>query len=57
MVESDTLPRRPRRSACAEVALQAELERVGKMTIEERIKAALSMRNRFTWLRPARKRP
>lgn len=42
-------PRR-RRSASADAALEAELERIGQMTIEERIKAALSLRDRFTWL-------
>ncbi len=44
---------RPRRSACADSALQAELGRVAQMTIEERVKAALSMRKRFDWLQPA----
>lgn len=40
------LPRR-RRSACADASLRAELERVGQLSIEQRIKAALSMRERF----------
>jgi len=44
--------RRSRRSACADAALSAELERVSRMTIEERIKAALTMRDRFDWLQP-----
>jgi hypothetical protein len=44
--------RLPRRSASADAALAAELERVSAMTIEERIKAALTMRDRFDWLRP-----
>jgi hypothetical protein len=48
------IPRR-RRSACADAALRAELERTGRMTIEERVKAALSMRERFAWLVPAPK--
>ncbi len=39
---------RPRRSACAEASLQAEMERVDRMTIEERIKAALSMGQQFS---------
>ena len=47
-------PRR-RRSACADASLRAELERVDRMTIEERIKAALSMRERFAWIEPSRK--
>jgi hypothetical protein len=44
--------RRSRRSACADAALGAELERVSRMTIEERVTAALTMRDRFDWLRP-----
>jgi hypothetical protein len=48
------IPRR-RRSACADAALRAELERVGRMTIEERVKAALSIRERFAWLAPTTK--
>jgi hypothetical protein len=45
--------RRPRRSVSADAALAAELERVSAMTIEERVKAALTMRDRFGWLQPA----
>lgn len=48
------IPRR-RRSASTDAALKAELERIGRMTIEERVKAALSMRERFAWLVPATK--
>lgn len=44
--------RHPRRSACADAALRAEIEQVKRMTIEERVKAALSMRDRFNWLLP-----
>jgi hypothetical protein len=44
--------RRPRRSACADAALRAELGRVARMTVEERVKAALTMRERFAWLQP-----
>ena len=47
--EKSINPRR-RRSASSQAALRAELERTGGMTIEERVKAALSMRERFTWL-------
>ena len=43
-------PHRPRRSACADASLQREIERVSKMTIEERVIAALTMRDRFAWL-------
>ena len=42
---------RPRRSACAEASLRAEIKRVGRMTIEERVKAALSMGERFSWVK------
>ena len=48
------IPRR-RRSASADAALRAELERIGRMTIEERVKAALSIRERFAWLAPTAK--
>ena len=47
-----TPPRQNRQSACARKALEAEIERVRRMSIEDRIKAALSMRSRFEWLRP-----
>jgi len=47
-------PRR-RRSASSDAALRAEQERVEAMTIEERVKAALSMRERFAWLQPVSK--
>lgn len=55
MPEPEVQFHRPRRSACAEAALRAEIERVRRMTIEERIKAALGMRNRFAWLQPCTK--
>lgn len=48
------IPRR-RRSACADAAFRAELARVEQMTVEERVKAALSIRERFAWLKPATK--
>jgi hypothetical protein len=47
-------PRR-RRSASADSALRAEIERVSRMSIEERVKAALSMRKRFAWIEPVNK--
>lgn len=52
MLDSKTCinPRR-RRSACAEAAFRAQQERIDRMTVEERIKAALSMRERFAWLK------
>lgn len=43
---------RPRRSACADAALRAEIEYVKRMTIEERVKAALTMLDRFNRLLP-----
>jgi len=47
---------RPRHSACADAALRAEIKRIRGMTIEERIKAALSMRERFAWLAPTKRK-
>jgi len=32
---------------------ELELERLGRMTVEARIKAALSIGTRFAWLKPA----
>ncbi|MGA0844965.1 MAG: hypothetical protein ACO3RV_00360 [Luteolibacter sp.] len=37
-----------RRSACADAALRAEIKRVAKMSVEERVKAALSLGRRFS---------
>ena len=45
----------PRRSHCADASLKAEIDRVSKMTIEERVKAALSMNKRFSWVKQATK--
>jgi hypothetical protein len=47
----ESFPRR-RKSASAEAAFAAELERLRRMTMEERIKAALSMPDDFTWINP-----
>jgi len=55
MQQSEPQRHRPRRSGCADAALRAEIERVRSMSIEERIKAALSMRQRFAWLHPVSK--
>jgi hypothetical protein len=52
MRHSDPQRHRPRRSGCADATLRSEIERVRKLTIEERIKAALGMRQRFSWLKP-----
>lgn len=37
-----------RRSACADAALRAEIKRVVRMTVEERMSAALSLGRRFS---------
>jgi hypothetical protein len=42
-----------RRSAWADASLAAELERLERLGVEGRIRAALSMGERFTWLDPA----
>ena len=44
---------KPRASACAQASLQAEIERVRRMTVEERILAALQMKSKFAWLQPS----
>lgn len=43
-------PLHRRKSASMDAAFSAELNRVREMTIEERVKAALTMRERFQWL-------
>jgi hypothetical protein len=53
MTQPDSRPLQPRRSACAERSREAEVVRIGQMTVEERIKAALRMGQRFSWLKPA----
>jgi len=45
--------RGPRSSLCAQRAFDAELSRLRRMSIEERIAEALSMNERFSWLQPA----
>ena len=51
---TDASPGMPqaRRSACADSALRAEIKRVAKMTVEERVRAALSLGRRFSAIRP-----
>ncbi len=39
-----------RRSGSAEAALRAQQKRIEAMSIKERVRAALSMRERFSWL-------
>jgi hypothetical protein len=55
MSEPDSEFPRRRKSASADSALRAEIERVSRMSIEERVKAALSMRKRFAWIDPVTK--
>ena len=42
-----------RRSGCAARSRANELERLRRMTVEARIKSALTMGARFSWLKPA----
>ena len=44
--------RRPRRSACAAQAREREQERIRRLSVQERIAAALTMGARFAWLKP-----
>jgi hypothetical protein len=41
-----------RRSRSAAASRRTEMRRVERMTIEERIRAALTMSRRFAWLQP-----
>lgn len=45
----------PRRSTCAAQSRQHEIARLRGTSIEDRIKAALSMGTRFSWLKPKAK--
>jgi hypothetical protein len=53
MTQPSSSPLRPRRSSSAERSREAEVARIEQMTVEERIKAALGMGQRFSWLKPA----
>lgn len=44
---------KPRPSASAGASRKAELERLARMTVEERVLAALSLRDRMGNLRPS----
>ena len=57
MSEDPSAFHRPRRSASAEAALRAEIQRISRMTVEERIIAALTLRDRFAWIQPEAKAP
>jgi hypothetical protein len=48
-------PHRARPSGCAAKSRNAELARLRRLSIEERIKAALTMSVRFAWLAPTPK--
>lgn len=56
--EKNSFPK-PRRSASADAALRREIERVEKMTIQERMRAALSLGKEFSKVRisPKKKTP
>ena len=41
-----------RRSECAAASLRREIEIVKKMSVEQRILAALDMKSKFTWVEP-----
>ena len=43
---------RPRRSSCMERSRALELERIKRLSVQERIAAALTMGTRFAWLKP-----
>lgn len=43
---------RPRHSRVMQESLEAELVRVRAMTIEDRIRAALSLQERYRWVLP-----
>ena len=47
-IDTENFYPKRRRSASADAALRAEIQRVEKMTIEERIRAALSLAERFS---------
>ena len=51
MNNNDTFPRL-RHSASHTASRRAEIDRVRRMTVEERVKAALGMAARFAALRP-----
>ena len=44
----------PRHSRSAAASRRAEMRRIERMTVEERIRAALTMSRRFAWLQPAK---
>lgn len=53
VVDAPAQPHQLRPSLCYAESRQAEIDRINKLTIEERIKLALSLQTRFDDLRPA----
>ena len=45
--------RRPAYSRCAARSRQKEVERLRRLSVEERIRLALTMDRRFAWMSPA----
>jgi len=43
---------KPAHSRCATQSRQREQERLRRMSIEDRVRSALTMGSRFTWIRP-----
>ncbi len=52
---TSSYPRRQKRSACANLSLAQEQARVRGMSVEARMKAALTMKSRFAWINPRKK--
>jgi hypothetical protein len=46
---------RQKRSTCAALSRAQEQEKLRRMSVEGRIKAALTMSSRFAWIKPAKK--
>lgn len=47
----------PRLSVSAAESRRHELERLRRMSVEERIRASLTMSHRFSWLKPKKQSP
>jgi len=47
-------PDTPRRSACAALSREQEINRLRKLSVEQRMRAALTMRDKFAGLNPAK---
>jgi len=44
----------PRRSACAALSRETEMSRLRSLSVEQRIRASLSIREKFAGLKPAK---